>query len=187
MTTTWGLHLIVLAACSLLAVAILVAAAAPQAQAAECKGGAKPASQLSGKQARKATACLINKQRRARGLRRLKEHGAHRRAAKRHTRVMIDKRCFAHVCPGERDLVGRVSATGYLPCGCTWGLAENIAYGFGRRGSPRSIVAAWMRSPGHRVNILGRSFEHVGIGVRRGAPSGGSGAATYTADFGFRR
>jgi uncharacterized protein YkwD len=42
-----------------------------------------------------------------------------------------------------------------------------------------------MNSPGHRGNILSRSFRSVGIGIAAGTPSGGGGA-TYTTDFGRR-
>lgn len=167
------------------ALLVLGTGAAP-AGAAECKHSAKPAYELGGKQVRRATVCLLNKERRARGMGRLKQHRDPRRAAKRHSRMMVEKRCFSHVCPGERDLVGRLSATGYLPCRCSWGVAENIAYGKGRGSSPRGIVRGWMRSPGHRANVLNRSYEHVGVGVRRGAPSGGGPAATYTIDLGYR-
>jgi uncharacterized protein YkwD len=174
-----------LAAGALLA-AVVPAASARPAAAAECKHGAKPGYELRAKRARRATACLINKQRRARGLSRLKQRAGPRKAAKRHTRVMVEKRCFSHVCPGEKGLAGRLAATGYLRCGCSWGLAENIAYAQGRASSPRQIVKGWMRSPQHRANLLNRSFEHLGIGIRRGAPSGGRRAATYTTDFGYR-
>jgi len=41
---------------------------------------------------------------------------------------------------------------------------ENIAMG---QKSPAAVVAAWMNSPGHRDNILGRkaNFNYIGVGV----------------------
>jgi len=39
---------------------------------------------------------------------------------------------------------------------------ENIAYGYE---TPHALVSAWMRSPGHRANILSSSYTQVGIGV----------------------
>jgi len=33
-------------------------------------------------------------------------------------------------------------------------VAENIAFGTGQASTPREIVKDWMRSPGHRANIL---------------------------------
>jgi uncharacterized protein YkwD len=47
-----------------------------------------------------------------------------------------------------------------------------------------------MKSPGHRANILQRSFREIGIGIESGLPvrlSAAQSGATYTTDFGFRR
>jgi uncharacterized protein YkwD len=37
---------------------------------------------------------------------------------------------------------------------------ENVAYGY----DYRTVTRAWLDSPGHRANILNRSFTHIGIG-----------------------
>ncbi len=170
-----------------LLVALLLMLAGPTAGAsAACKAADKPAYSVSSKTARKATLCLINKQRAKHGMKKLKEDGGQRKAAKKHTRRMLKKGCFSHVCPGEGDLVSRVNATSYLPCNCSWGLGENIAYGFGSQSSPKLIVKAWMKSSGHRANILNRSFEHIGIGIKPGVPTSGGHGATYTTTFGYR-
>jgi len=67
------------------------------------------------------------------------------------------------------------------------GVAENIAWGQGKHGSPAAIVAAWMASPPHRETILTEGMRDVGIGVRPGKPGDRqSSAASYTADFGYR-
>ncbi len=171
-----------LAACALIAVLGSTATAS-----AACKSADQAAHKLTSKKARKATLCLINKQRAKHRAPKLKAKYSLRKAAKRHTRRMLKKSCYSHTCPGEADLVGRINATGYLPCGCAWGVGENIAYGFGGRSSPRAIVKAWMKSPAHRSNILSRSFEHIGVGIKRGAPVGSGPAATYTTTFGYRR
>jgi uncharacterized protein YkwD len=52
-----------------------------------------------------------------------------------------------------------------------WG--ENVAMGYL---TPRAVMRAWMNSPGHRANILSRSFRH--IGVRRS----GNGTLYWTMD-----
>ena len=56
-------------------------------------------------------------------------------------------------------------------------------------GTAGSIQRAWMRSPGHKANILRRQFREIGIGIAIGAPApaGGLEGATYTTDFGVRR
>jgi len=43
---------------------------------------------------------------------------------------------------------------------------ENVAYGFP---NGRSVVRdGWMKSPGHRANILNRKYRLMGIGARKG-------------------
>jgi uncharacterized protein YkwD len=139
-------------------------------------------------QAADAVVCLINNRREARGERRLDSHGELDEAAGRHSRKMRRAGCFSHECPGEKDLAGRISSTRYLPCGCSWGVGENIAWGSGRRGTPVEIVQSWMNSAGHRRNILDGDFRHIGVGVAWGSPSNrNADAAIYTADFGYRR
>lgn len=39
---------------------------------------------------------------------------------------------------------------------------ENIAYGYN---TPQKVMDAWMNSSGHRANILGANYNHIGIGV----------------------
>ena len=167
----------------------LMCATAPNAGAAQCKGGDSSLGKINERTAEKAVVCLINKERHGAGKRPLKRHDEQTRAARDHSDIMIRKRCFSHQCPGEKDLTGRLTKADYLPCGCSWGIAENIAYGSGSRGSPRSIVDAWMNSPGHRVNILNGSYQHIGVGVSRGSPFAARDrdSGTYTAVFGYRR
>lgn len=178
---------LLLAAALLTAALLLLAGPGVAPASAACKNAGKPAYKMPGKKARKATLCLINKQRAKRGMKKLRQHKAQLKAAKRHTRQMLKKDCFSHLCPGEGDLVDRVSRARYLPCNCSWGVAENLAYGHGRQSSPKRIVKAWMKSSGHRENILNRKYEDIGIGIKTGAPTGGGKkAATYTTTFGFR-
>jgi len=176
-------------AVALLALLLMFALLPGRADAAQCRGGDASPAKLNNKRAAKAVLCLINKERRSHGLRPLRRHHAQAKAARKHNRRMIRGRCFSHQCPGEKDLAGRLVQARYLPCKCSWGIAENIAYGSGRNGSPRNIVRAWMRSSAHRANILNRSYEHIGIAAADGTPSAGRArdAATYTTDFGYKR
>lgn len=183
---TSAVRLTVLLPGAFLVAALLLLAGPTAGASAACKGADKPGYSIAGKTARKATLCLINKQRAKHGMKKLKEDSGQRKAAKKHTRRMLKKGCFSHICPGEGDLVQRITATSYLPCNCSWGIGENIAYGFGSKSSPKTILKAWMKSPGHRDNILNRSFEHIGIGVKPGVPTGGGKGATYTTTFGYR-
>lgn len=45
-------------------------------------------------------------------------------------------------------------------------VGENVAYGFA---TGSSVVQAWMRSPGHRANILDGDYRLLGVGARRSA------------------
>lgn len=51
--------------------------------------------------------------------------------------------------------------------------------------TPGSTVAQWMRSPGHRANILSPRFRDIGISIVAGGPDG-AGSRTYTVVFGVR-
>lgn len=171
-----------------LAALVLLAAAPGTAQAAQCKGADLSPSQLKKDRAEHILLCLINEERADHGLSSLKKETAQSKAARRHTKLMVRQRCFSHQCSGEGDLVSRVQRTSYLPCNCYWGVGENLAYGEGSEGSPRSLFHAWMNSPEHRANIVNGRYEHIGIGVVWGTPNSGErrSSATYTTDFGYR-
>jgi uncharacterized protein YkwD len=44
-------------------------------------------------------------------------------------------------------------------------VGENLGYGTGGAGSPRSIMADWLASPAHRANILTPAFREQGVGL----------------------
>jgi uncharacterized protein YkwD len=158
------------------------------AHAAACRNADGDSSELTRDQARGAVLCLVNNRRATRGRSRLHSRRALDKAAGRHTRRMQRRRCFSHQCPGERDLAGRLSATSYLPCNCSWGIGENIAWGGDRLGTPRNIVQGLMDSPSHRRNLLDRDFRHIGVGVVWGTPSNPhADGAIFTTDFGYKR
>jgi uncharacterized protein YkwD len=80
-----------------------------------------------------------------------------------------------------------VLASGYIPADASYSIGENIAFGTGELSTPREIVVAWMRSPGHRRNILDRSYRETGMGVVPAAPPSsaeGQPGGTYTQEFG---
>lgn len=179
---------------ALLALALAVAGpqigglGAERAEANSCKGADRGPGKISRPRARKAIVCVINNKRRAHGVGSIKAIKPLQKAGGRHAKTMMSSNCFAHQCGGEAPLATRVYDTSYLPCGCSWGLGENIAWGMKSRGSPARIVDAWMQSPPHRATLLNGSFDHIGIGVAWGSPwSSGMRAATYTADFGYKR
>lgn len=185
----WTRSGIAILACLTLAAALLALAAFPSpAHGAEsCRDANKHPRKLTPRQASDAVRCLIERRREAHGTRALSHRRELKKAAARHSRRMMKSGCFAHQCPGEADVAGRLHATSYLPCSCSWRVGETIAWGKRKRGSPRSIVKDWMRSSTHRQTLLTGAFEHIGIGMVRGRPGkAGKHAATYTVDLGAK-
>jgi uncharacterized protein YkwD len=174
-------------AAALLALACALALPSP-AEAARCKHANAQPGDASPRALRIATRCLLNKKRRTHGLRRLRGNGRLHRAAGRHTVDMARRHYFSHTSISGASFLDRIRRTGYLRRARSWSVGENIAWGTGELSTPRSIVRAWMRSPGHRANILNGRFGEIGIGISFGAPvrSSARPAATYTTDFGAR-
>ena len=168
-----------------LIVALLCLAVPAQANA-ECAGADLRPSSENLREVRSSVLCLLNRERGARGLGKLRANTKLRRAAERHSRNMTAQDFFSHVSPAGSTPIQRVKAAGYLSGATSWTVGENIAWGQQRLSTPGEILESWMKSPAHRANILNRSFRHVGIGVALGAPTGGNGGATYTTAFGKR-
>jgi uncharacterized protein YkwD len=164
--------------------AVTAAAAAPSlAGAASCTGANRSPARLGQSATIQTTLCLLNKERASRGLRKLRANSKLRRAADGHAGDMVAQRYFAHDSKSGATFVTRIKRTGWTRSRRSWTVGENIGYGSGSLATPRSMVAGWMHSSGHRANILARQFRMIGIGVANGAPTGNSGA-TYATDFG---
>jgi uncharacterized protein YkwD len=136
---------------------------------------------------RTAILCLHNKLRAERGLPQLRENAKLRRAAAAHSQDMVARGYFEHTAPSGATMVDRIIAARYASRNVGWALGENLAWGTGRLATPREIMRAWMDSPGHRANIVKRSYREIGIGVVTGVPTDRRAGATYTADFGVIR
>jgi uncharacterized protein YkwD len=164
-------------------VAVAALAVAPAAASARhCRRGGLDPNHASIHKVQTATLCLLNNERRRRGLPRLHENHRLDLASMRHARDMARHDFFEH-----GDFVGRIKRTAYLSGAGTWTVGENIAWGAGPYATPKAIVHMWMNSPPHKENILSRRFREIGIGIARGAPrSGVSDGATYATDFGAR-
>jgi uncharacterized protein YkwD len=83
----------------------------------------------------------------------LARHGCLDRMARAHAARMARRKQIFH-----QDL-----GTVQRECGMGW-VGENVAYGYP---TGRDVVRAWMRSPGHRANILRRQFRREGLGAVR--------------------
>src|SRR5918998_3172860 len=121
---------------------------------------------------------LHNHKRASRGLRALCVHPKLTKAARAHSASMIKKDYFGHGNVGRR-----LKRHGY-----NWRVyGENIAGGTGDYARPGNVFRRWMRSSGHRANILDRRFREIGIGTATGNYKGKTGYTMYTVDFGTRR
>jgi uncharacterized protein YkwD len=158
---------------------------APEASAAACPKADELPGRMSVAEVRVATLCLINAERRQRGLKPLRQNGRLAIAGKRHAADMVRARYFAHDSRSGREFHERILLTGYAR-GRRATLGENLAWGTGDSATPRSIVEGWMNSPAHRANILRGQFREIGIAIVRGTPSKPGDGATYATEFGTR-
>jgi uncharacterized protein YkwD len=131
-----------------------------------------------------ATLCLLNQQRAAKGVGPLVENPALTSASAGYSQRMVSQGFFAHESPDGGTLVDRLTAAGYLGADATWVVGENIGWGQASLATPRSMVDAWMNSPGHRENLLSADYGQVGLGLALGTPTDQTWGATYTTDFG---
>jgi uncharacterized protein YkwD len=161
---------------------LTLGAIGPVAAASACVGEAKSPAKLSEQLARQAVLCLINQRRSHAGLGSLQENANLDSSAQGHTVAMVKHNHYSH-----GNALRRIRHTGYLDGAGVWSVGENIAWGPGRLGTPKRVVASWMKSPEHRGVILG-GFHDVGVGMSKGAPFPhfGHNAATYTVDLGSR-
>jgi uncharacterized protein YkwD len=157
--------------------------------AANCAHSHALPKQITTKQADAAVACLLNKQRKAHGLGKLRINHDLDKASRKHSEYMEKHDCFDHECPGEASVESRLRSVQYLISGLTsWIYGENIAWGGDKLGTPKAMVKAWMSSAPHRANILDGSFRDLGVGVVWGSPGNPhDDAGLYTTDFGYRR
>lgn len=167
------------------AVSVCFAAPVPEASAATCPKADELPGRMTVSEVRYATLCLINAERRQRGLKPLRQNRRLAVAGRRHVSDMVRARYFAHDSRSGRRFSHRILRTGYAR-GRRATLGENLAWGTGDLASPRNIVAGWMRSPGHRANILRREFREIGIAVVAATPRTGGNGATYATEFGAR-
>jgi uncharacterized protein YkwD len=124
--------------------------------------------------------CLVNRARERRGLKPLAAPASLARAAARKSADILRCDEFSHEACG-REFTYWIERSVYRGCR----EAENIAYGGGSYATPRSIFQMWMRSSGHRENILG-PYEDIGIGLQVGGLEGYAGAHVWTQQFGAR-
>lgn len=115
---------------------------------------------------------LVNAERTRHGLSPLRSDARLTTAAAQHSAQMAARGAMAHEGIGDGTPSERLAAAG-VPRGRS---AENVAMG---QQSPESVVDSWLRSPGHRANILDPKLTRIGVAVAVGA----DGAPYWTQSF----
>jgi uncharacterized protein YkwD len=82
-------------------------------------------------------------------------------AARAHSVDMAKKNYFSHTGKDGSTFLVRAKRSGY-----TTAISENIAWGYR---TPEAVVTAWMKSPGHKANIVNCKAKSVGVGLGKKA------------------
>ena len=144
-------------------VALATLAFAPAAEA-RCKGDRS----MSKRAAASAMFCLINQERRKRGIAPLRHDAKLAKVAGRHAKHMVRYSFTGHRSPKSGGLVKRVKRARVFRKSRAFSVGENLGWG----GTPFAINRAWMRSAIHKKATLYRSFTKMGVGVVKGLPHG---------------
>ncbi len=131
----------------------------------------------------------LNAVRTTRGLSALRFSSALSAAALAHSRDMARRGYFSHTSkdgtPFDRRVRRYYRAAGFR----TWAVGENLIWAAGEL-SAETAIRTWMRSRGHRLNMLSARWREIGLGIvaRPHAPGvyGGASVTIVTADFGAR-
>lgn len=108
---------------------------------------------------------LTNNERADRDLHRLSTSSTLFIAAQKRADDMANREYFSHETPDGDPF---------------WKTLEDVAYEYQYAGenlavhfyTPEQLVSAWMRSPGHKANILNPNFEEIGVGIASGMRNG---------------
>jgi uncharacterized protein YkwD len=119
---------------------------------------------------------LTNAERAKGGCGPLKHDAQLRAAAFGHSQEMAKRNRMDHTSQDGRSFTDRIKAAGFTG-GSAW--AENIAFG---QPSPAAVVQDWMKSSGHRANIMNCRFNLIGVGAAKSS----QGLIYWTQDFAAR-
>jgi uncharacterized protein YkwD len=127
----------------------------------------------------RAVACVLNWARVKEGQARLSPRPALHRAATLKGRRVASCGQLSHT-PCGSPVTSGITAVGYS---FGW-FGENLFAGSWRHVTAREVVNAWLQSPGHRENVLGSQFRHIGVApVRAPGLLDGTDAVVWTATF----
>ncbi|CAA9453724.1 MAG: hypothetical protein AVDCRST_MAG78-3728 [uncultured Rubrobacteraceae bacterium] len=171
---------------AMLAAAAAVGATAAEPQRAEAADGVEVKACGGGRvdltAEEKKMLDLHNRARADRNLSRLCVHPDLQRAARAHSKEMIDKDYYRHDSANGEEFWQRLKRFGYKNYRI---VGENI-HGVPKSYSTGEVFGDWMRSSGHKDNILNKGYREVGIGARTGNYKGTGNFTMWTVDFGAR-
>ena len=109
-----------------------------------------------------------NKERGKRKLKKLKGHDALIHAARKHSNWMAQTKKFSHTGENGSSPSDRARAQGYP----NEFVGENLFLLSGGKNASswklgKSAVSGWMKSDGHKANILNSDYHSLGVGIRR--------------------
>lgn len=124
-----------------------------------------PATPSNGSDFQRRVVKLVNVERQKVGHDPLSEDNLLDKGASTKAADMRDKRYFSHTSPTYGSPFNMMKTVGvhYSKAG------ENIASGYK---TPEAVVSGWMKSPGHRANILSTKYGKIGVGYAKGGKSG---------------
>jgi uncharacterized protein YkwD len=133
----------------------------------------------------------VNRVRAGRGLQPLRTARSLAISARRHSMQMGQRGFFAHESADGTPFWRRIERF-YVDRGfSSWEVGENIFWQSPTSAAAVSVVRSWLASPGHRENVLSRSWRDVGVGAislpRAPGVYGGAPVTIVTVDFGKRR
>lgn len=101
---------------------------------------------------------LVNSERAKAGLKALQIDTKLTQSAQAKSQDMKNKNYFSHTSPTYGSPFDQMKSLGiaYKSAG------ENIAMG---QRSATEVMDAWMKSPGHKANIMNPSYTHIGVGL----------------------
>lgn len=156
-------------------------ASALLAPAGACKNANDP--RASAESQIRAVECLINHARTQARRSALDESAALTRAAALKGRKVASCSDFSHT-PCGTDFTSTFKRAGYRYSS----VGENLYAGPWGGVSARDVVLAWLRSPGHRANMLSAGFRQIGAApVRANGLLGNQASVVWTATFGTPR
>ncbi|MER5220579.1 CAP domain-containing protein [Streptomyces flaveus] len=101
---------------------------------------------------------LVNAERDKAGCGPVAENSKLTKAAQDHSQDMADHKNMSHTGSDGSSMSDRLARAGYS----FRSAGENVAAGYG---TPESVMAGWMASPGHKANILNCGFKELGVGL----------------------